>query len=1624
MKKILLLVFCSMLMGFQAESQKATIQLTHGNFSYEYNKDRPSVWKEKKGEAVNGKFYRLILFQDIPGIHYLNALEKMGVQMLEYVPKNGYLASISTGSNLQKVFEYGAVCILPVPYELKVSKEIYFDELPSYTQIDDHHLRAILVPYRNIRIDDFLPFAQRLVKRILHVSQQDNLAEVVVHKNDVQKLTQLAGLMFVQQAEPQGEPENKFARENHRVQNVNYGRLAPVGFTGEGVVVGIGDDGAIGPHADYKGRLQQPFATASTGNHGDHVAGIVFGAGNVNPQGMGMAPGAEVFYRTYPGNLQNIVSDYNQYHVRITNSSYSDGCNTGYTNNARNMDIQTRQLPSLLHVFSAGNNGTQNCNFITGWGNITGGHKQAKNVIAVGNINSLDSINSSSSRGPAHDGRVKPEVVANGTSVFSTIDPHTYASFTGTSMSSPGTAGTLATIYHAYKTFFNQEPKSALIKAHLMNTADDLGNRGPDFRYGFGRINARRAIQAIQNNQNFSDTILANQIKTFTIELPANVAQLKVMLYYHDREALANAQKTLVNDLDMTVSHGSTIYFPLILNPAPNVAALTSAAVPGIDSVNNVEQIVIDTPAQGLYTITVTGKSIPFPAQEFFVVYDIITNNLVLSYPNGPEISWEPGSQQIIRWEAPAGTQPFQLHISADSGATWTAINTNIPAATRRLQWTLPANLSGKYWIRLTRGTQQVISAHPVHILGTPQNITINKACPDTVTLTWNAVANAQGYYITRLGQKYMEIFDTVAGQNTTIAHLTGLNFNEEEWLSVMAYGANGLIGNRGVAARKAPGLFNCTVQKDLALEDVFNFPNGAIPSCQASDSIRPVLRIRNVSTDQIASAVASVFANGSLLISDTITAGLPSSGNMINYTFTKQFLMPNQPLITFKVVIKGSGDQNAINDTLTFVSGVYNASSVTIPFTTNFDSNPLCSDSADCEQTVCSIASWANLQNGIQDNIDWRVHTGPTQTAGTGPSGDYNLNGQGRYIYLEATSCSNQTANLASNCFTVSGLTLPELSFWYHMFGPAMGQLEVQILDSNRWTTVWQRSGNQGNAWLNARISLLPYIGKKIAVRFVGTTGGNTSDLALDLIEIRQNTLPPIPDFAPSVSVTCPQAPVTLFDLSMGTPTQWQWSITPNTFTLVGGSTLNSQNPVVSFNQIGTYTVKLVASNANGSDSITKVNVINITAGQNLPFSQNFQPQIFPPANWEVVNPDNGITWNRQSPTPHSTGNASARMNFFNYTVVGEVDYLNLPLISLLNTTQPALLFDVAYAQYPGFSDSLAVEAVGGCVSNAFTEVYKRGGSQLATANPSTNQFTPTQSQWRTDTILLTPFANGPVRLRFKSINGYGNNLYITNVRIVDLAQAPPVAAFTVQLPQVGVICVGDTVTFVDNSQNNPASYNWTFGNGASPAFANTPGPHKVVYLNGGQKTVTLSVLNANGTSSATQTLNVFENPTFSPSIVVNLDTLTFSANVVGSYDSLRWNFGDGTTSTLPSGTHKYQVGGTYSVTLIVYHACGTLQTSAQVTVSGFSVAELEEVGFNLYPNPSRGEFSLQLHSALIARSMRITDVTGRVVHEQTLDNRQKIDFSLKHLPSGSYVVTVEDLSGQVKRRQLIISK
>jgi subtilisin family serine protease len=114
------------------------------------------------------------------------------------------------------------------------------------------------------------------------------------------------------------------------------------------------------------------------------------------------------------------------------------------------MDNLINSKFSLMSVFSSGNSGGTNCGVNSSFYQIAGGYKASKNCLAIGNLQNNDQIASSSSRGPAEDGRIKPDICAVGSSVYSTQPGNTYASFSGTSMACPGVSGTLADLWQAY----------------------------------------------------------------------------------------------------------------------------------------------------------------------------------------------------------------------------------------------------------------------------------------------------------------------------------------------------------------------------------------------------------------------------------------------------------------------------------------------------------------------------------------------------------------------------------------------------------------------------------------------------------------------------------------------------------------------------------------------------------------------------------------------------------------------------------------------------------------------------------------------------------------------------------------------------------------------------------------------------------------------------------------------------------------------------------------------------------------------------------------------------------------------------------------------------------------------
>ena len=374
-------------------------------------------------------------------------------------------------------------------------------------------------------------------------------------------------------------------------------------------------------------------------------------------------------------------------------------------------------------------------------------------------------------------------------------------------MACPGVAGALAVLYHGYKELHDGEnPSAALMNGAILNTADDLGNPGPDFRFGWGRINVRRAYELIASESYQSGTLWNGQINPHNIIVPAHTKQLRVMVYWTDRRGSPSASKALVNDINMTMtSPDGTNYLPYVLNPNPTPGQLNSDAEPGIDDLNNVEQIVIDYPAEGNFAVNLEGFNIPEGPQNYYLVYEVIQNDFVLTFPMGGE-SITPGDLEIVRWDAIGESEPFSIEYTIDDGLTWDFIETSEPADQRYTFWNVPDDIiSGKCRVRINRGSE-TIEGQNFSIIGQPDDLDVEWACPNSFNFSWDPVDGAVAYEVYLLGEKYMDSAGYTTATNATVY----ANSSETQWVSVRAIGADGARGKRAIAHRKTPGTFGC----------------------------------------------------------------------------------------------------------------------------------------------------------------------------------------------------------------------------------------------------------------------------------------------------------------------------------------------------------------------------------------------------------------------------------------------------------------------------------------------------------------------------------------------------------------------------------------------------------------------------------------------------------------------------------------------------------------------------------------------------------------------------------------------------------------------------------------------
>jgi hypothetical protein len=525
-------------------------------------------------------------------------------------------------------------------------------------------------------------------------------------------------------------------------------------LTGQGLTVSIKENPLDPTDIDFRGRLlNTPPGTVIESAHASIMATLIAGGGNSGPGGQGAAPGATIASSSYANLLPDANTELTQRGVSVQNHSYGTGIENYYGLEAQGYDQQTQQLPTLLHVFSSGNSGTLaspsgRYQGMVGVANLTGQFKMSKNSVSVGATDALGQVAAPSSRGPAYDGRVKPELVAYGDA--------------GSSDASALVSGTALLVQQAYRDGHGGAlPPAALVRAALLNSADDVGAPNVDFISGYGQLNALGAVRTVLNSHFQQGALSQGQEQVFTLTVPANTPQLKITLTWTDPAAAANAAQALVNDLDLTLlgPNGATTWLPWTLSAYPHPDSLALPARRRADHLNNAEQITLTQPAAGVYQLHVRGNQVPSGPQAFSVAYEVATSDFEWLTPTANR-NVRPGQATQLRWSWAGPAQPARIEYRPLGRGGWRSVAAAVDLTQHTFTWTAPDTTTLAQLRCVVAGNAYVsdtlVLAHPL-----PLRVGYN--CDAEALITWPATPGATQYQVYRLGATAPEPYRLIA---------------------------------------------------------------------------------------------------------------------------------------------------------------------------------------------------------------------------------------------------------------------------------------------------------------------------------------------------------------------------------------------------------------------------------------------------------------------------------------------------------------------------------------------------------------------------------------------------------------------------------------------------------------------------------------------------------------------------------------------------------------------------------------------------------------------------------------------------------------------------------------------
>ena len=915
---ILLALGCSLTVT--AQEKESPVRFANGNFITGNNISKQSFQKEDlRPSLFDGKYFVLVQFSSLPSQAVKEQLKNAGLELNEYIPANAWLATIKNSFDFHAAKNFNIISINNIPAFFKIDPALFNFEKRNSKQDQVAFAVSFFASANKTAVEQAL---QQL--GVVLVPSKFNFTNTILIQADVSKLHAIAELPFVSFVRQQflkDKPINYNSVAIHGISSLQS--ISGKNLNGKNMIVGVGDNADISTHVDFTGKIisRHPFPWDY---HGTHTSGTTVGAGFLDPRNHGVAPKAHVVSQWFSDVIVNTPTYFLDYNMVSTNNSYymaDNGC-TGsrvYDVLSNYIDNQMRNYDEVLHVIASGNDGDLTCaGYPASFGTVKSGWQCAKNVITVGAIDQENyGIASFSSRGPMIDGRIKPEIVTSGYGTNSCYPFNTYALNWGTSMASPVIAGVTALMQESYrKSHSGANAKAALIKSLMCNTAEDLGNDGPDYTFGFGMLNARKAVEAMEANQYFTGSISTAQDHPYSVVVPAGVRRLKVLLNWADYPATANASLTLVNDLDLTVTQPLPliIHQPLILNPAIE----NDPAQENQDHLNNIEQVVIDAPAAGTYNINVNGFAIPQGPQTYFLTYQMDMIGITVEYPFGGE-TFVPGQIENLRWTAYGNeANTFTIEYSSNNGANWTLINNNVDSTARSYNWTVPATAGNNYLIRVSRNNTALTDQSDLNftVLGQPA-ATATVPCEGYVQLNWAAITGATSYDILQLKGDSMDVIGNTAG-NTFL--VSGLNSTTEYWFSVR--GKNGSVnGLRSMGVNATPATGACSLAnfngnfKAVSIDAPVTGRQFTSSALTASQQVK--LTIKNL--DNITSSGSyslSYQVNGGSVVTEVDNINIVSLGSR-THTFSATAAFASPGIYNIKAWVTKTGDGFQTDDTV-----------------------------------------------------------------------------------------------------------------------------------------------------------------------------------------------------------------------------------------------------------------------------------------------------------------------------------------------------------------------------------------------------------------------------------------------------------------------------------------------------------------------------------------------------------------------------------------------------------------------------------------------------------------------------------------------------------------------------------